>query len=705
MLPPSTARPLMAQPPPPLLTQCSAASSNSSDEEQALLRDVLYGFAGVESDCFRLDPSGTTFHYHRRGSPALSPCLCCACDEVEASSAAAERRGLRLGSMDSVVVERVLAPLNAAWRVSRFCDAEAHASSLTVMSFASALHSLVLEHVALFAAKLHALLLKDQLSLSKLLLYIELHVAKRLAIACMLIEVFGEQRTRRAALVATAGESAVAATALLDTFDSKKVRNFVDAVRDEQATELHATARSTAIQTYVQCFALQWMTHGTLTNDVFHEFFIRPCSSPAKEGSDGTAAAAQADDEDGLDGALVPAAACDADEYRFEISEPKVVPKFVRKSGLQAAVFDTGMYVCLANRGSAVANYTTPRAGERQPFGELVAECATLANRLLLDAVCHGDQHSLVATFRRLTDQHFFLGAQRDVLSRFVEHFFADLCAEAAPFAASPEREHKENRLFREYLKQWCPSGATIECCCCGESGSTAASKEGALLVETLRATVRVPKEYEVLVSDESVRTYRTLSTSLLMLRFVEEQFVHRAYQAFVHSTAPFVGSQFAKEFCVVLFEMRTFVARFEQFFYETVVRPGLDRFIAGASSMLAGGSIDIKALRAMHDAFVRDCAAGSTLDDPRCREFLVLILRTVMEYCQLLQAVRPSVEDEDPLRQLDDTLSRLIDTRDALRKQLDELLGGWLQHVAISRANTTDERFTTAFGDLLAAQ
>ena len=60
----------------------------------------------------------------------------------------------------------------------------------------------------------------------------------------MLRQLFGKSSIPSdAAISATAGESAVAATALLDTFDSKKVRNFVDAVRDEQATELHEQAR------------------------------------------------------------------------------------------------------------------------------------------------------------------------------------------------------------------------------------------------------------------------------------------------------------------------------------------------------------------------------------------------------------------------------------------------------------------------------
>ena len=90
-------------------------------------------------------------------------------------------------------------------------------------------------------------------------------------------------------------------------------------------------------------------------------------------------------------------------------------------------------------------------------------------------------------------------------------------------------------------------------------------------MVETVRARVRVPRAYAVLVDGESVRAYETLSTSLVLLRFAEQEFVHAAYRCFALGTARCAASRHAKAFCAALFEMRTLVARLVQFVYDGV--------------------------------------------------------------------------------------------------------------------------------------
>lgn len=724
-----------------------------AEEERALLRDVLYGFVGVESDCFRLDLACTSFHYYRRGVPATAACLCCTGpaaataaaettgegDNDDQSGDGAEGRRRCWTTLDSVVVERVLGPLNAVWRVARFCDAEADARSLTVMCFASTLRELVVEHVALFAARLHALLLKDQLSLSKLLLYTGLHVAKPATVAGLLLEVYAERRARRAEHAAALGESAAAAAAVLDTLHCKRVRTFVDAVRDEQATDLLARTRAAVVGTYVRALALPWMTRGTLAGDVYHEFFVRiPAPAPAFPPRDHHVSDSVTDDADEEEDEHKDSEDGRGGEAGGEcaVCEARLVPKFVRRAGLEGAVLEAGRCVCLANRGRTVAAAVDARDVADAPLAALVAACTARSNRLLLDAVCGGRSRTLVATFTRLRDRHLFLGAARDVLARFLAHFRDELCREVAEFRGRPDREAQENRLFREYCRQWVPTTSTngdgdtddggddggdcawvLECCACGGAGEEEeeeeGGREGALLAETVRARVRVPRAYEVLVDGESVRAYETLSTALVLLHFCQDQFVHAAYRCFTLDTAQFAASRHAKGFYVALFEMRTLVARLVQFVYDSVVAPGFARFVARAAWMLAGGTIDIAALRAMHTAFVRECAAASTLADARCREYLVLLLRTVMEYCQLLQAVHANLVDaamaDAPARTvaattalLDDALAHCVDTRDALRKQLFELLAGWLHHAAVHPPLPSDTRFTAAFSDLL---
>ena len=762
------------------------------EEERALLRDILYAFVGVESDCFRLDLACTSFHYYRRGVPASAACLCCtgrgatttATATATATAATEEGQGteqeegiqrpggLRTGwtTLDSVVVEKVLAPLNAVWRVARFCAAAADARSLTVQCFAAALREHVVEHVALFAARLHALLLRGQLSLSKLLLYASLHVAKPAATAGMLLEVYAARRARRAEDARTLGAGAVAATALLDTLHSRRVRAFVDAVRDEHAADVFERTRRAVVETYVRALALPWMTRGSLAGDVFREFFVRVPLSDSSHGGDmhmeHEEEQEHEQDDDGRQMEQQGEEEGEYGRYGYNVSdgtggenavcEERLVPKFIRRQGLEEGVLEAGRCVCLANRGRAVpvvveatgvdAGADPSETGDVS-LARLVAECAAQSNRLLLDTVCGGRSSALVAAFTRLRDRHLFLGPARDVLARFLAHFHDELCREASELRGRPEREAQENRLFREFCRE-CGTGVpedddegdeeenafwrgcggdegdddggwVLECACNETSNSNTTdrneeSREGALLVETVRARVRVPRAYAVLVDGESVRAYETLSTSLVLLRFAEQEFVHAAYRCFALGTARCAASRHAKAFCAALFEMRTLVARLVQFVYDGVVAPGFARLVARASWMLAGGTADVRALRAMHTAFVRECAAASTLADPRCREYLALLLRTVMEYCQLLQAVHANVAEANAgsgangagagagAGVLDDALAHCVDTRDALRRQLFELLAGWLRHAAAHPVDPADTRFAAAFSDLL---
>ena len=670
--------------------------SDDDGEEQMLLQDILYCFIGIESDRFRLDPSNSTFHYHRRGTPITGRCLCCTGADLDEAFSGIDKavsiQQIALTTLDNVVVEKILGTLNSAWRVSRFCEAENSSQSLVVMSFVSVIRTDVLEHISLFSAKLHALLLKKQLSLSKLLLYSDLHVSKLLVIACMLLDVFNEQKIKRSELVSTAGESIVSTVALLDTLYSKKVLNFVDAVHDEQAAAFFDHVRREATQTYIKNISVPWMTRGTLTNDVFQEFFVRQCASNAT----GVPASSSVDDSTS---SMKSVDSCSTEMY--ELCEADLIPKFLRRQGLEAGMYESGLYVNLANRGRAVSRFIN--ADLSLPLHEMVGRCTASSNKLLLDTICEGDANTLVSTLRRLCHQHFFLGAPRDVLSRFMEHFGDELlCCDELKLR---QNEEQENRQFREFMRPLVDDEYTIECEV-KRSDDSIEGEESAMLVELVHASSRVPKAYEVVVTPESLHIYQTLSTSLLLLHFVKERFVDIAYKSFTLFSARFLHSVYAKDFCLVLFNMQTFITRFKQFFYDTVVSTEFGSLVAKANAMISSGVIDIKALQEMHSAFVRQCASGSTLGDAKCREYLVLLLRTVMEYCQLLLTIRreytdAAMVDDDksvPNEQaFDEILAQYVKDHDTLHQQFNSLFDGWINH-AVVETTGKDNRFITSF-------
>ena len=677
----------------------SGIDDGGEEEEQQLLQDILYGFAGVESDRFRLDPSCSSFHFFRRGSLATDSCLCCACDDMDDGSTepAPSKRRISLTTLDNVVLERVLSTINSAWRVSRFCEAELSARSLVVMSFASITRTDVAEHVSLFAAKLHSLLLKKQLSLSKLLLHADLHVSKLLTIACMLLESFSEQRAKRAELVASSGESVVASVALLDMLYSKKVLNFVDAVHDEQAAAFFDHVRREVTSTYIKSVLVPWMTRGTLANDVFQEFFVFRCpDEDVIVEDDNTKSLA---DISAAEATLQQQSRTKREKYA--IRGEKLVPKFLRRQGLEAVAFESGLYVNLANRGRPVSHFIT--ADLTLPLPDMIARCTASSNKLLLETICSGDARNLVSTLRQLCHGHFFLGNQRDFLSKFLAHFEHELCRQSSEFIHIVEQE---NRLFREFLRPWVGDESTIEC----NLSATSEPSEGEFLAETLHASVRVPKAYQVVVTDESIHVYQTLSSSLLFLYYAKERFIDVTYRSFTLGTARFMNSKYVKEFYLALFEMQSFVAKYAQFFYDEIVTPGFTTLVSKANSMIAGGVIDIGALQEMHTAFVQQCAGGSTLGDQKCREIFALVLRTVMDYCQLLQKAladyredimtddgKKGATNELETHAFDDTLSRLVVERDRLVEQFNDLLGLWLQRAAI-QTDDKDFRFVASF-------